>query len=60
LFNGNSEERSFMLPRRRFGAEWTLELSTANPELQPESANYGAWTELTIAAHSILVLKRIA
>ncbi len=41
-------------------ARWTLELSTAQPELEPASANYGAWTELTIPSHSILVLKRIA
>ncbi len=60
LFNANSGDRAFMLPRRRFGREWTLELSTAQPELEPASANYGAWTELAIPSQSILVLKRIA
>ena len=48
-----------MLPRRRFGARWTLELSTADPQAQPGSATYGARTEVTVIAHSIVILTRI-
>jgi glycogen operon protein len=59
LFNAHHEDRTFMLPRRRFGARWTLELSTADPEAQPGSATYGARTEVTVIAHSIVILTRI-
>ena len=31
LFNAEPEDRVFTLPRRRFGAQWLLELSTADP-----------------------------
>ena len=59
LFNADDEYRSFMLPRRRFGAQWALELSTADPEAPPDSARHGARTEVTVASHSIVVLKRV-
>ena len=38
LFNAHGEDRAFMLPRRRFGAQWALELSTADPEAEPGSS----------------------
>jgi isoamylase len=60
LINAHGEDRQFMLPRRRFGARWELELSTAEPDATPGSARYGARTEVGLAAHSILVLKRSA
>ena len=47
-----------MLPRRRFGAQWPLELSTADPTREPASARYGARTEVEVIARSIVVLKR--
>src|SRR5205085_5060876 len=59
LFNAHDEDRSFMLPRRRFGAQWALELSTADPSAPPDSARHGARTEVTVASHSIVVLKRV-
>ena len=31
LFNAHGEDRMFKLPRRRFGLNWVLELSTADP-----------------------------
>ena len=50
-----------MLPRRRFGAQWALELSTADPEAEAGSARYGARTEVTVTGRSIVVLrKRVA
>jgi glycogen operon protein len=59
LFNAHHEDRTFMLPRRRFGARWTLELSTADPDAQPGSITFGARTEVTVIAHSIVILTRI-
>jgi glycogen operon protein len=60
LFNAHFEDRPFMLPRRRFGAQWTLELSTAEPAVEAGSLNYGARTELEVAARSIVILKRVS
>jgi hypothetical protein len=48
----------FTLPRRRFGAQWALELSTADPAAEPGSARYGARTEIGVISRSIVVLKR--
>jgi isoamylase len=58
LFNADGQDHVFMLPRRRFGARWALELSTAEPEAQPGSALYGARTEVELTSRSVLVLKR--
>ncbi len=58
LFNADGQDHLFMLPRRRFGARWVLELSTAEPDAQPGSATYGARTEVALHARSVLVLKR--
>ena len=59
LFNAHGEDRQFMLPRRRFGAQWSSELSTADPVAAPDSTRYGARTELTVISHSIVILKRV-
>jgi glycogen operon protein len=59
LFNAHWEDRTFTLPRRRFGARWALELSTADPEAEPGSTEYGARTEVAVVAHSIVILKRL-
>jgi hypothetical protein len=47
-----------MLPRRRFGAQWTLELSTADPDAAAGSASFGARTEVPVISRSIVILKR--
>jgi glycogen operon protein len=60
LFNAFSEDREFMLPRRRFGAQWDLELSTADPTAQPGSARYAARSEVVVVSRSIAILKRAA
>jgi isoamylase len=60
LFNAHGEEREFLLPRRRFGARWLLELSTADPELEAGSQRYGARTMVAVMAHSLIILKRDA
>ena len=60
LFNAFGEERQFLLPRRRFGARWALELSTAEPYADPGALAYGARTEVPAISRSIVLLKRIA
>jgi glycogen operon protein len=59
LFNALGEDREFLLPRRRFGARWALEISTADPRAQPGVASYGARTVLPVTSRSIVVLKRV-
>jgi isoamylase len=59
LFNADWEPHSFLLPRRRFGAQWALELSTAEPEAESGSVRYGARTEVSVPAHTTVVLKRV-
>jgi glycogen operon protein len=58
LLNAEPEDRVFTLPRRRFGAQWLLELSTADADAEPGSARYGARTDVKVIARSIVVLKR--
>jgi len=58
LVNAYHEDRTFMLPRRRFGAQWSLELSTAEPKAEPGSVNYGARTQIELISRSIVILKR--
>jgi isoamylase len=60
LFNASGKDSHFLLPRRRFGARWSLELSTAEPQAQPGSVGYGARTEVPVMARSIVLLKRVA
>ena len=59
LFNAHAEDCAFLLPRRRFGVNWALELSTADPQAEPGSQRYQAQTEVTVTSRSILVLKRV-
>ncbi|HEY1509250.1 MAG TPA: hypothetical protein VGF93_09635, partial [Solirubrobacteraceae bacterium] len=59
LFNAHYEDCAFQLPRRRFGANWALELSTADPLAEAGSQRYQAQTEVTVTSRSILVLKRV-
>jgi glycogen operon protein len=58
LFNAEDQDRAFVLLRRRFGAEWTLELSTADPAMEPGALSYRASTEVTLRSRSIIVLRR--
>ncbi|HSO97315.1 MAG TPA: glycogen debranching protein GlgX, partial [Solirubrobacteraceae bacterium] len=60
LFNAHHEERTFTLPRRRFGEQWALELSTADPAREPGSEMFEARAELPVMAHSVIMLKRAA
>jgi glycogen operon protein len=60
LFNAHADERTFMLPPRRFGARWTVELTTWDPTVEPGAADYGARTEVPVPSRSITVLRRVA
>jgi glycogen operon protein len=60
LFSAHDEDRSFMLPRRRFGAQWALELSTADASAEAGSSRHGARTEILVPSRSIVILKRVA
>ncbi|HEY2653131.1 MAG TPA: glycogen debranching protein GlgX [Solirubrobacteraceae bacterium] len=60
LVNAHHEDRTFILPRRRFGAQWSLELSTADPRAEPGSVNFGARTEVEVMSRSMLVVKQVA
>jgi glycogen operon protein len=57
LFNAHYEDVEFRLPNARYGQTWSLELSSAEPELEP-----GAWTAsarepVKAIARSVVVLK---
>src|SRR5579884_1797961 len=58
LFNAHHEDQVFMLPRRRFGAQWVLELSTADPSAAAGSVSHGARTEVSVVSRSIVILRR--
>ncbi len=60
LFNANPEDRVFVLPRRRFGAQWELELNTAEPLAEPGSVRIGARAAVTVGSRSIVVMRRAA
>jgi glycogen operon protein len=60
LFNAHHEDRVFMLPRRGFGAQWSLELSSAEPLAPADSVRYGARAEVGVIARSVTILKRVA
>ena len=60
MFNAHHEDRTFVLPRRRFGAQWTLELSTADPTAESGSAHFEARAEVPVPARSVVMLRRVA
>ena len=60
LFNAWQDGLTFRLPPVRFGRRWALELSTAEPALEP-----GAWEtpvrgEVEVEGRSLLLLRRVA
>jgi isoamylase len=60
LFNAHHEDVTFMLPTRRFGASWALELSTAYPTAEPGTLVAAARTEVPMLARSVALLKRVS
>jgi isoamylase len=59
IFNAGGEDRTFLLPARRFGAAWDLELNTSEPGHEPGSARFAARSEVRLIGYSTLVLKRV-
>ncbi|HZO61701.1 MAG TPA: hypothetical protein VFB35_01840, partial [Gaiellaceae bacterium] len=57
LFNSRQEPVTFLLPPRRFGARWQLELSTAEPDAGPEQS-WPARAELPVEALAVTLLRR--
>jgi glycogen operon protein len=60
LFNASPEDRTFLLPARRFGSAWELELSTADPGAAAGSARLTARSEVGVMSRSVVILKRAA
>ena len=57
IFNAFHEDTQFLLPARRFGRRWRIEVSTAEPDGSFEELAPRA--EITVAARSLLVLRRV-
>ena len=60
LFNAHNEDRQFKLPVPTMGKHWELELSTVDPDAEAGSEAYDARALVTVTAHSITILKRVA
>ena len=59
LINGHHEDMTFVLPGRRYGRTWGLELSTADPNAEPGALTTGSREPHEVKARSVTVLKRI-
>jgi isoamylase len=60
LFNASGEDHGFLLPPRRFGALWQLELTTADPYAEAGGERFPARADLTLVSRSVVLLKRAA
>jgi isoamylase len=60
LFNAHAEDRAFTLPRRLMGERWALELCTTEPDAPAGSQAWAAGESVSVTAHSITILKRVA
>ncbi len=58
LLNAHYEPVTFRLPPRRFGARWTLELSTSEPELANGGRFYPVRAEVSLEKFSLVLLRR--
>jgi isoamylase len=60
LFNAWQDTLSFRLPPARFGRRWSLELSTAKPDLEPGRWEAPVRGEVSVTGRSLLLLRRVA
>ncbi len=60
LFNAHHDPLTFRMPTRRFGRQWEVEMSTAEPDLAAGARSWAAREEVVVESHSILVLRRVA
>jgi isoamylase len=58
LFNAWQDPLTFRLPPVRFGRRWQLELSTAEPELEPGAWEVPVRANVEVAGRSLLLLRR--
>jgi isoamylase len=60
LFNAWRDPLPFRLPPVRFGRRWTLELSTAEPDLEPGAWETRARSLIDVPERALLLLRRTA
>jgi isoamylase len=60
LFNGHYEDVMFMLPARRFGAEWTHDVCTFDPAIEPGEDGFPARGSVLVRSRSMKLLRRVA
>jgi isoamylase len=60
LFNAGGEDVNFRLPTRRFGAMWTIELTTAEPQRLPEGERVAPRGFVPVPGWSVVILRRVA
>ena len=60
VFNSWHEDVTFTIPTRRFGAEWTHELCTFDPDIEPGIDRFPARGELIVPSRSMKLLRRVA
>ena len=60
LFNAGGDDVDFRLPTRRFGAMWTVELTTAEPERLPEGERVAPRGDGPVPGWSTVILRRVA
>jgi isoamylase len=58
LFNAHSDPITFLLPPRRFGQRWKLELSTAEPDAEEGGRSWAAREQIELEARSLVLLRR--
>jgi isoamylase len=59
LINASEFDIEFKLPSARFGATWSLELTTAAPEDEPGSVKFAARDEVFLSQRSMTLLRRV-
>ena len=60
IFNAWRDPLTFRLPPVRFGRRWALELSTADPGLEPGAWEVPVRAEVEVEGRSLLLLRRVA
>jgi glycogen operon protein len=60
MFNPHHEDVTFTIPTRRFGGEWTHELCTFDPAIEPGADRFPARGELLVPSRSMKLLRRVA
>jgi len=58
LFNAHHEDVDFQLPDHSFGAQWTVALSTTDPDEQAGAHRVGALDTVSVTARSLVLLMR--